>query len=140
MQIKKRLATLVGCNYANTKNELRGCINDVRAMRDLLIDRFGFDASDIVILIDESREKVLPTGANIRQALRSMIDMARPGDIVFFHYSGHGTLIPSMKPNHSYHRYRDEAIVPCDFNLITGMNSKIMFFLPENFYISFHWE
>ncbi|XP_020671843.2 metacaspase-9 [Dendrobium catenatum] len=125
MEIKKRLATLVGCNYAGTRNELRGCINDVEAMRDLLIDRFGFDASNIVILTDEPGAQLLPTGANIRQALRRMIDQANSGDIVFFHYSGHGTLIPSVNPhNGRRHRRRDEAIVPCDFNLLTDVDFR----------------
>lgn len=134
MEIKKRLATLVGCNYANTKNELRGCINDVEAMRDLLVDRFGFDVSDIVILTDAPGAKVLPTGTNIRQALKDMIDRALSGDIIFFHYSGHGTLIPSAKPHHGGRRkHDDEAIVPCDFNLMTDVDFReLVDRLPED--------
>jgi hypothetical protein len=43
---------------------------------------------------------------------------AAPGDVLFFHFSGHGTLVPPV----SGHGGRDdEAIVPCDFNLITGL-------------------
>ena len=34
---KKMLATLVGCNYAGTENELQGCINDVHATRTVLL-------------------------------------------------------------------------------------------------------
>ncbi|XP_020580406.1 metacaspase-9 [Phalaenopsis equestris] len=124
MENKRRLATLVGCNYASTRNELRGCINDVKAMRDLLVHRLGFNAKDIVILTDEVGAEVLPTGANIRQALRRMIDQAESGDILLFHYSGHGTLIPPAKQQHGRPRHRDEAIVPSDFNLITDVDFR----------------
>nr|XP_010922111.1 metacaspase-9 [Elaeis guineensis]XP_029120503.1 metacaspase-9 [Elaeis guineensis] len=122
-QGKKRLATLVGCNYPNTQHELHGCINDVHAMSDVLVARFGFDRSDILILTDASGSPSLPTGANIKRALAAMIARAEPGDVLFFHYSGHGTLIPAVKPHHSWHGH-DEAIVPCDFNLITDIDFR----------------
>lgn len=115
----KRMAVLVGCNYPNTKNELHGCINDVLAMRDAIIKRFGFDSSHIELLTDAPGSSVMPTGANIKAALDRMVSRAQPGDVLFFHYSGHGTRIPSQKPGWPFRQ--DEAIVPCDFNLITGM-------------------
>lgn len=115
---KKRLATLVGCNYPNTRHELHGCINDVRAMRDVLVRRFGFNPRDVEVLTDAPSSQVLPTGANIRRALAAMVDRAETGDVLFFHYSGHGTWFPSRQRHEG--AQRDEAIVPCDFNLITG--------------------
>ncbi|CAD6258486.1 unnamed protein product [Miscanthus lutarioriparius] len=62
---KKMLATLVGCNYASTENELQGCINDVHAMRAVLLDPFGFAPGDVTVLTDdhESGTGVLPTGS-----------------------------------------------------------------------------
>lgn len=116
---KKKMAVLVGCNYPNTKNELHGCINDVLTMREVLIQRFGFDPTQIELLTDATGSgSVMPTGANIKSALNRMVDRAEPGDVLFFHYSGHGTRVPSMKPGHPFRQ--DEAIVPTDFNLITG--------------------
>lgn len=113
----KRLATLVGCNYPNSRYELHGCINDVQAMRNVLLSRFGFDPSHIEVLTDAPGSPVMPTGANIRATLSRMVDRAEPGDVLLFHYSGHGTRIPTQR-----HGFRqDEAIVPCDFNLITGI-------------------
>ena len=119
---KKMLATLVGCNYAGTEYELQGCINDVHATRTVLLDRFGFAPGDVTVLTDDDRGRgaagVLPTGAGVRQALADMVARAAPGDVLFFHFSGHGTLVPPV----SGHGGRDdEAIVPCDFNLITGL-------------------
>ncbi|KAG0480459.1 hypothetical protein HPP92_011317 [Vanilla planifolia] len=119
------MATLVGCNYPHTKNELRGCINDVLAMKDLLVGRFRFDPADIVVLTDEPGSALLPTGSNIRAELGRMVDRAAPGDVLFFHYSGHGTLIPASKPHRGRRRRRrEEAIVPCDFNLITDVDFR----------------
>ncbi|KAL6009807.1 hypothetical protein ACLOJK_000236 [Asimina triloba] len=122
----KRLATLVGCNYLKTRNELHGCINDVRAMRGVLVGRFGFEAENIQLLTDEpeSPAHLIPTGSNIRAALARMVDRALPGDVLFFHYSGHGTLIPSHA--HGNRNKHDEAIVPVDFNLITDVDFRCL--------------
>ncbi|CAL4989789.1 unnamed protein product [Urochloa decumbens] len=116
------LATLVGCNYAGTPHELRGCINDVLAMRDTLVARFGFAPGDITVLTDDrdAAGMLIPTGANIKRALSDMVSRAAPGDVLFFHYSGHGTLVPRR---HGHGQY-DEAIVPTDFNLITDVDFR----------------
>ncbi|KAL6905686.1 hypothetical protein ACP4OV_003287 [Aristida adscensionis] len=121
----KRLATLVGCNYGGTRYELRGCINDVLAMRDVLVARFGFAPADVAVLTDDGAGAggVLPTGANVKRALADMVARAAPGDVLFFHYSGHGTLVPPVAPGH-HAGGDDEAIVPCDFNLITDVDFR----------------
>ncbi|KAH7575825.1 hypothetical protein JRO89_XS02G0227500 [Xanthoceras sorbifolium] len=121
---KKRMAVLVGCNYPNTKYELHGCINDVIAMREVLIKRFGFDPSRIELLTDApaGSSLVVPTGANIKAALNRMVDGAEAGDVLFFHYSGHGARIPSKKRGRPFRQ--DEAIVPTDFNLITDLDFR----------------
>ncbi|CAL0322870.1 unnamed protein product [Lupinus luteus] len=120
----KRLAVLVGCNYPNTRNELHGCINDVLAMRDTLVKRFGFDSANIELLMDApgSSSSAMPTGANIKLALTRMVDRAEAGDVIYFHYSGHGTRIPSKRKGHPFSQ--EEAIVPCDFNLITDLDFR----------------
>ncbi|KAK3446490.1 hypothetical protein EUGRSUZ_A02174 [Eucalyptus grandis] len=119
---KKRSAVLVGCNYQGTQYELHGCINDVRAMRETLVGRFGFEEGRVEVLTDEPGSPVMPTGANIMAALGRMVDRAEPGDVLFFHYSGHGTRIPSPRPVFPFKK--DEAIVPCDFNLITDVDFR----------------
>lgn len=115
---QKRLAVLVGCNYDHTRFKLSGCINDARSVRQLLLSRFAFSPDDVLLLTDDAADSpdLLPTGANIRSALSTMVDRAAPGDVLFFHYSGHGTLVDPVWPL----QHREEAIVPCDFNLITG--------------------
>jgi uncharacterized caspase-like protein len=86
-------ALLVGCNYPGTKCELRGCANDVRRMRRTLVERFGFDESDILMMLDTDPSTLQPTGGNIRSSLRKLINSVEPGDVLVFHYSGHGTQV-----------------------------------------------
>ncbi|KAJ0623229.1 putative Caspase-like domain superfamily [Helianthus annuus] len=111
-------AVLIGCNYTGTKAELKGCVNDVKRMHRSLIDRYGFAEGDIKVLIDADESYTQPTGRNIRQALSDLISSADSGDILFVHYSGHGTRLPAETGEDDDTGY-DECIVPCDMNLIT---------------------
>ncbi|KAH7438974.1 hypothetical protein KP509_04G039500 [Ceratopteris richardii] len=111
-------AVLVGCNYPDSKAELRGCVNDVNRVHKTLIDRYGFDKSDITILIDTDSSLMQPTGENIKRALNKLVEESESGDVLFFHYSGHGFRLPAEADADDNTGY-DECIVPCDMNLIT---------------------
>ncbi|KAG5016543.1 hypothetical protein AAZX31_08G229900 [Glycine max] len=111
-------AVLIGINYPGTKAELKGCINDVRRMQRCLIDRYGFSEDDITVLIDTDESYTEPTGKNIRSALTRLVRSAKPGDILFVHYSGHGTRLPAETGEDDDTGF-DECIVPSDMNLIT---------------------
>lgn len=111
-------AVLVGCNYPGTKAELHGCINDVRRIHTSLLDRFQFQQDNIIVLVDTDRTSTQPTGANIKRALNKLVDDSQPGDVLFFHYSGHGVRLPAETGEDDDTGY-DECIVPCDMNLIT---------------------
>ncbi|KAM3411407.1 hypothetical protein ACQJBY_003200 [Aegilops geniculata] len=113
----RKRAVLVGINYPGTEGELKGCLNDVARMRRCLIDRFGFDGADIRVLADADPSTPPPTGANIRFELERLVGDARPGDSLFFHYSGHGLQLPAETGEDDDTGY-DECIVPCDTNLI----------------------
>lgn len=115
-------AVLIGCNYPGTKAELKGCINDVRRMHRCLLDRYGFPPEHIAVLIDTDGYEAQPTGRNIRAALSDLVASAKPGDILFVHYSGHGTRLPAETGDDDDTGY-DECIVPTDMNLITGQLS-----------------
>ncbi|MEM6253882.1 MAG: caspase family protein [Cyanobacteria bacterium P01_D01_bin.156] len=88
----RKLALLVGVNeYPNSSRftPLRGCTTDVELQRELLIHRFGFAPSDIVVLSDAVQQK--PTRSNILTAFEEhLIKQTKPGDVVVFHFSGHG--------------------------------------------------
>ncbi|RCV17099.1 hypothetical protein SETIT_3G192400v2 [Setaria italica] len=87
-------------------------------MRRCLVDRFGFDAADIRVLADADTSTPPPTGANIRR----LVGDARPGDTLFFHYSGHGLQLPAETGEDDDTGY-DECIVPGDGNLIKVSDS-----------------
>jgi hypothetical protein len=91
----RKLALLVGINdYGGTVPSLRGCVMDVDMQRELLIHRFGFRPSDILTLTDAAA-----TRQGILDAFEAyLIDQARPGDVVVFHFSGHGSLITDPNP------------------------------------------
>ncbi|KAJ3696068.1 hypothetical protein LUZ60_001445 [Juncus effusus] len=110
-------AVLVGITYPGTKIQLSGCSNDVNRMHKCLIERYGFNEEDIMIFTDTDPKYPQPTGANIRKALGDLIGSAESGDYLFFHYSGHGTRLPSETGDDDDTGY-DECIVPCDMNLI----------------------
>ncbi|KAI5018805.1 hypothetical protein ZWY2020_043693 [Hordeum vulgare] len=113
----RKRAVLVGINYPGTEGELKGCLNDVARMRRCLVDRFGFDDADVRVLADADPSTPPPTGANIRLELERLVGGARPGDSLFFHYSGHGLQLPAETGEDDDTGY-DECIVPCDTNLI----------------------
>ena len=61
----RRKALLIGINYFGTSNELRGCINDVQHMQELLMSE-GFKRNDMVILTDDQRDRqYMPTRDNV---------------------------------------------------------------------------
>ncbi|KAL2330967.1 hypothetical protein Fmac_018548 [Flemingia macrophylla] len=111
-------AVLIGCNYPGTKAELRGCINDVWRMHKCLTKIYEFSEKDIIVLIDTDRSYTQPTGKNVRLALSRLVTSAKSGDVLFVHYSGHGTRLPAYKDEEDTTGY-DECIVPTDMNLIT---------------------
>jgi hypothetical protein len=101
----RKLALLVGINrYSplNTHNidssspylDLQGCLTDVELQRELLIERYGFQATDILTLTDAQA-----TRENIENAfLEHLVNQAQAGDGVVFHFSGYGSRIkiPSL--------------------------------------------
>ncbi|KAH7515056.1 hypothetical protein FEM48_Zijuj11G0155500 [Ziziphus jujuba var. spinosa] len=120
-------ALLIGCNYPGTKIELKGCINDILQMKKLLVGRYGFSDDDITVLIDTDHSSTQPTGKNIYNALTHLVQSAKPDDVLFIHYSGHGSRFPLVTDEDDEMGY-DECIVPCDMNFIFGMSFFLSFY------------
>lgn len=90
----RKLALLVGINQYPSPQSLNGCINDLELQRHLLIHRFGFNPKDIYTLTDEKA-----TRSGILQAFEEhLIKQAKPGDVVMYHYSGHGSRVLDPDP------------------------------------------
>jgi len=91
----RKLALLVGINnYQAGIRPLRGCLTDVEMQRELLLHRFGFNPQDIITLTDEKANR-----QNILEAFENhLIKQAKPGDVVVFHFSGHGSRVIDPNP------------------------------------------
>ncbi len=88
----RKIALLVGINAypENGKfSPLNGCVTDTLLQQELLVNRFGFNPKDILIVTDAQA-----TRQGILTAFdEHLIKQAKPGDIVVFHYSGHGSQV-----------------------------------------------
>jgi hypothetical protein len=129
----RKLALLVGINYPNNPNlnSLNGCVTDVDLQQQLLIHRFGFQQSDILRLTTNESAQKQPTRSNILTAFEEhLIKQAKPGDVVVFHFSGHGyrLLDPNPIQNCSNQQLNDEynsTLVPMD-DTLNGSPQDIM--------------
>ncbi len=102
-------ALLVGINrYPDMP--LDGCVNDVSDMAEFLVEKCGFSPKSIRILVDGRATK-----KNIRSRLAWLVKGAKKGDRIVFHYSGHGTQVPTRDKKGEVDGY-DEVIVPIDFD------------------------
>lgn len=105
--IFSRLAVM-GTFTRRDLDDLEASVNDARAMKQLLIDRFGFEEQNIVLLFDQEA-----TADNILMSLQHhLVDEARPGDIGLFYYAGHGSRISNRKTDDP--TGLDQTIVPAD--------------------------
>ena len=106
-----RRALLVGINrYPDPAHRLNGCVNDARQVRALLLQHYGFEPSALTLLLDAQAT----TGA-IRSGLRWLVEGARPGDVLVFHYSGHGSQVPDRDGDETADGL-DEIICPYDLD------------------------
>lgn len=81
-------ALLVGINkYSGAP--LRGCINDVLLVHKVLTSKYGFTNKNIQLLTDKNATKV-----NILDNLNWLVKNAQPDDVLYFHFSGHGSQVP----------------------------------------------
>ncbi len=94
----RKLALLVGINhYPDPVRSLAGCLTDVELQRELLVHRFGFNPSDVLVVSDTANLK--PNRKTILEAFENhLIKQAKPGDVVVFHFSGHGSLVLDPNP------------------------------------------
>jgi len=107
----------VGINYFGQKGELRGCLNDVVNMKELIMSKYGFadDAEHMLVLTDDQEGANAPTRENIERGMRWLIEGAQEGDSLFFHYSGHGGTTDDVSPESDEADGKDETLIPVDY-------------------------
>ena len=116
-----RRAFLVGINNYKPKGEVNrhlcrkkwknlcGCINDVEAIKGMLISRFYFKEKNIHLLKNEKA-----TRDNILSGIETyLIKEAVPGDVCVFYFAGHGSQVKNSKSNEP--DKKDETLVPADW-------------------------
>ena len=104
-------AVLIGINYKGSNIELNGCINDVKNIKDILINNLDYNENCIRILTEESN--LIPNRLTIERALKWLVSDIKPGDTLYFHYSGHGASIDDKSGDES--DGKDEVIIPLDY-------------------------
>jgi hypothetical protein len=87
---------------------LGGSVNDVRAMQEMLVLLYGFDAREIVTLTDQAATR----NAILQAVQEHLLRKAAKGDIVFFYYAGHGSQVRNSLSDEV--DKLDESIVPAD--------------------------
>ncbi|MCI5120263.1 MAG: caspase family protein [Candidatus Electrothrix sp. AUS4] len=115
----KIYALSVGINdYSPPVRKLRGCINDVEAVKTYLVDTFGTDRLYLETLTDSDA-----TRANIIKLFRSHLCKAGSDDVVLFHYSGHGARCKAAKEfKRFYPDGWDEGLVCYDSRMSGGFD------------------
>eukprot|EP00397_Hematodinium_sp_SG-2012_P021792 GEMP01022535.1.p1 GENE.GEMP01022535.1~~GEMP01022535.1.p1 ORF type:complete len:616 (+),score=96.75 GEMP01022535.1:129-1976(+) len=115
-------ALCVGCNYPTKATGLNGAVNDAFLMAAMLQAQCGFDEANITVLHDviPGQPKKVPvppkqnsTRANILEHLTRLIIKSKPGDSLFFSFSGLGLQVDDLE-GYQDEGY-DEAILPTDY-------------------------
>src|SRR6185503_11763284 len=103
-------ALLIGINrYQIAGADLRGCVNDVEDLSQVLLSFHGFKAADITKLTDgAATKKAIQSG--IKKLLRGL----KKGDVALLHYSGHGSNVPDDNGDEA--DGRDEILCPTDLD------------------------
>ncbi|MEH1981931.1 MAG: caspase family protein [Nostoc sp.] len=119
---QRKLALLIGINQYPKIPALSGCLTDVELQRELLINRFGFQGSDILTLTDEEASREFIEAA----FLDHLGKQAKPDDVVVFHFSGYGSRVkletsPDTKQN---------ALVSANF-IQNSQDEKIVNYILE---------
>ena len=104
-------ALLIGINYKDTPSQLMGCINDVDNVENILTGVFKYDK--IKKITDDTIDK--PRKNSILRNIDWLIENNKPGDELFFHYSGHGSWVYDC--SNDEHDGKDECLVPLDYSL-----------------------
>ena len=117
-----RRAFLVGINDYEPKEpvkktlcrkewkNLHGCINDVNAMKGILMTRFYFEPENIHVLTDNQASR-----GNILSGIEThLIKDAVSGDVCVFYFAGHGSRVKNSMSNEP--DKKDESLVPADWH------------------------
>ncbi|MEB3174227.1 MAG: caspase family protein [Cyanobacteriota bacterium] len=107
----QRKAVLCGVNAYKSSPHLRGCLNDVDNLQNLLVDTFGFANSEIRVLKDAEAIK-----SNIEREWQWLTSGAGKDDVLVFHFSGHGSHVADLDGDEEDGRDEITCLYDMDFN------------------------
>ena len=107
-QVSGGKALLIGIDAYRNVSKLVGPVNDAKAMRAFVTGTVGFEPHDVRLLLDGEATRA----AILRGIEEWLVGGTRPGDEVFFYFSGHGFQQPDTNGDEP-DRF-DETIVPVD--------------------------
>ncbi len=103
-------ALLFGVNkYKIPGADLRGCVNDVKNVANALNKWCGFSKSGIRTVTD-----FRCTTARMKDEIKKLVEGAKPGDVLYLHFSGHGSNVPDKNGDEA--DGRDEILCPTDLD------------------------
>lgn len=104
-------ALLIGINEFQSPGiiDLRGALNDIEAMRKLLTTRYGFAEKAIRVLHNEEAKR-----KDILSALDDLVKGAGDEDVIYLHFSGHGSQVKDLNGDEGQDDGMDETILPHD--------------------------
>ncbi|KAK1838702.1 TPR domain-containing protein [Colletotrichum chrysophilum] len=106
-------------------NNLNGCVKDVKAIQDFLYQELQLDKPSILTsspaaLVENEPARPAeppdcwPTFANIKSKFDAVYDGAKPGDLFYFHFSGHGAELQPIDGSSGSSR-REPSLLTADF-------------------------
>jgi len=111
---RQKVALIMSCDYFG-RNRLYGCVNDGNDIKNFLVQKRGFDPSNITTVFNKDM-----TVKGIWDALEGMVNQSKAiskmGMIptMVLYYSGHGILVPDEDSSTKGDELYDSAIVPWD--------------------------
>ena len=101
-------ALIIGIGKYEVLPRLPGSKNDIELVRQVLLSRYGFSDNNIHVVRDEAATRV-----GVLSALNKIVKEAGPDDVVYIHYSGHGSQVQDLNGDEPDDQL-DETIVPQD--------------------------
>lgn len=104
-------ALLVGVNDYDSPHvgDLYGCVNDVKDVHNLLVKTLGYEVGHVVDLTNRQATK-----RTILRVLSDLTELTKPGDHLFFYFSGHGSQVADQDGDEQ--DTRDELLCPHDMS------------------------
>lgn len=110
----QKVALILSCNYSG-ENRLYGCVNDGLHIKDFLINKRGFEPSNVTTVFDKQMTlKGMWSALDNFSAKSHAIAVSGKIPAMVLYYSGHGIRLPAKK-GATEDADGDECLVPYDF-------------------------